>query len=113
MSQLDQYLAYLDSHSEDDVKVVSFKEWKAAQPFIRHCSCGGTIVTSTDRCNQCSAPSTELQEGMAVSVQFWGRNIDCVLGEFDVESGEWWISIPNGACNFTRVPTSNIFNRRA
>ena len=66
MSQLDQYLAYLDSHSEDDVKVVSFKEWKAAQPFIRHCSCGGTIATSTDRCNQCSAPSTELQEGMTM-----------------------------------------------
>lgn len=54
-----KYLAYLDSHLEDDVKLMPFGEWMRAQVSIRECqeeSCGGTIVTSTDRCSLCSTP---------------------------------------------------------
>jgi hypothetical protein len=58
-AQLDEYLAYLDSHLEDDVEVMSGAEWLAVQRNIRPCprECGGTIATSTNRCAKCSEPA--------------------------------------------------------
>lgn len=55
----------------------------------------------------------KLHQGMAVSVQFWGRDVDCILSELDDFSGEWWISLPNTSGSFTRVPTYRITSRKA